>query len=154
MAFVKEFRDVYDKFPEWEYLNRIGVRDMFNKPLEKFTTELVVDRENNYYLIPQGFTNISRETKPIEYYALCIDGKVINMELVVKSSGGVRNNANNYECHWIVEKIKFPFNWTFDIISREELKSVIIEAFTIETYTKIFTPEVTKEVTVEIKAVF
>lgn len=34
MGFVKEFRKVKDPFPEWEYLNKIGVRDFRGQPLK------------------------------------------------------------------------------------------------------------------------
>ena len=33
MSFVCEHREVRDEFPEWEYLNAIGVRDMFGKSI-------------------------------------------------------------------------------------------------------------------------
>ena len=72
MAFIKEFRKNSDPFPEWEYLNRIGVKDMFGKPIKNRTTSLVVDRENNYYLIAQGHTGLAHTDEDINYYALCI----------------------------------------------------------------------------------
>ena len=80
MGFVKEFRKVSDVFPEWEYLNEIGVRDMFGQPIKDWTISLVVDRENNYYLIPRGHTSFGRDGEEVHYYALCINDKVINKE--------------------------------------------------------------------------
>ena len=70
MGFVKEIRRATEPFPEWEYLNGIGVRDMFGEPLKNFTTSLVVDHEKNYYLISQGVTNPNRDVTEIWFYAL------------------------------------------------------------------------------------
>lgn len=152
MAFVREFRNVKDEFPEWEYLNEIGVRDMFNKPIEKSITALVVDWENNYYLIPQGYTSISREDKEIYYFALCIDDKVLNLEASENHQGNIWDKT--YERYWNVSKIKFPDNWTFDGISKEEVGKIITEAFTVKSYNEVFTKERIKNVKVEITAEF
>lgn len=150
MSFTKEFRSVRDEFPEWEYLNEIGVRDMHGRPINKFTTGLVVDREHNYYLIPQGHTNLSREERKINYYALCIDGKVIKLETEEYRTGRAREN--NFERHYIVEKIIVPYDWTFNKISVDKIKKIIIEALTVNTYNETFTPERIKEITVKIMA--
>ena len=106
MSFEKELRGVKDEFPEWEYLNRIGVKDMFGNPIHRWTTELVVDRKNNYYLIPRGHTNPGRDTRYIHYYALCIKDKVINLEVVCNMKG--RASDSTYECEWKIEKIDLP----------------------------------------------
>ena len=150
MAFVREERDVRDDFPEWEYLYEIGVRNMFGDPLEKFATKLVVDRERNFYLIPQGHTNINRDYVEISFYALCLDGLVLNMEVKEKRSGKARECT--YECHWDVEKIKFPEDWLWEKMSREKLRELIEEAFCVETYTKTLTPERVRKVTVKVSA--
>lgn len=119
MGFVKEFRELSDAFPEWEYLNKIGVRNMFGEPIKNWTLELVVDRENNYYLIPQGYISPARAKEEILYFALCINDQVINMEAKEQCSENGRNKT--FECHWIITKIEFPQRWTFDLISKEEL---------------------------------
>ena len=150
MAFVKEFRNIKDEFPEWEYLNEIGVRDMFNKPIEKCTTALVVDRDNNYYLIPQGYTSISIEKREVYYFALCIDGKVLNLEVDENHQGNIWDKS--YERNWNVRKIDFPENWTFDVVSKEEVGKIITEAFTVKSYNTVFTQERIKKVNVEITA--
>lgn len=150
MAFVKEYRNVKDDFPEWEYLTKIGVRDMFGRPLKKFTTSLVVDRERNYYLIPRGHTNLGRDDEKIYFYALCLDGVVLNMEVEKKASGN--DKEYNYECHWNIKKIKFPPDWTYKNISKEELIQIIIEAFTVETYSNTLTPEKVRALSVKVDA--
>lgn len=152
MGFVKEFRKLSDAFPEWEYLNKIGVRNMFGKPIEHWTTSLVVDRENNYYLIPKGHTSPARDGEEINYYALCINDQVINMEAKEQCSGNGRNKT--FECHWIIIKIEFPPRWTFDLISKEELKDIICEAFVVRTYNRSLTPEKVKSITVDISTSF
>lgn len=85
MSFICERREMKDKFPEWEYLNAIGVKDMFGNPLRKSITSLIVDRDNNYYFIGRGSTNPNRDIRTIDFYALCLEGEVINLEVVHKS---------------------------------------------------------------------
>ena len=48
MTFVHERRSTREEFPEWEYLTEICVRNMFGRPLEKWTRSLVVDRERKH----------------------------------------------------------------------------------------------------------
>ena len=146
MSFVCEHREVRDEFPEWEYLNSIGVRDMFGRPLKKFTTSLIVDRENNYYLIGRGHTNPNRDVREIDFYALCLDGEVINLEVVHYSK--MNHDEKKYECHWIVEKIAFPPNCTFSSINKEKLFAIIEEAFTVEYFSGTFRDGWSKEMTV------
>lgn len=152
MGFVKEFRKMTDAFPEWEYLNKIGVRNMFGKPIKNWTLELVVDRENNYYLIPQGYTSPARAKEEIHYFALCIHDQVIHMEAKEQCSGN--GSDKTFECHWIITKIEFPQRWTFDLISKEELKDIICEAFVVKTYSRSLTPEKVKSITVDISTSF
>lgn len=152
MGFVKEFRKVKDEFPEWEYLNKIGVRNMFGKPIKHWTTSLVVDRENNYYLIPQGYTSPAIDGEEIHYFALCINDQVINMEAKEQCSGN--GSDKTFECHWIITKNEFPQRWTFDLISKEELKDIICEAFVVKTYSRSLTPESVKALSVDITANF
>lgn len=150
MAFQKEYRSIMEEFPEWEYLTEIGVKDMFGKTIEKYTTDLIIDRERNYFLIPQGLTNINRDVREIHFYALCIDGAVLNMEVNETTKGKARDYT--FECHWNIEKIIFPEGWIEKGINNKELINIIKEAFTVQTYTKTFTPERTKSLTIEVSA--
>lgn len=147
MGFVNEKRNIRDEFPEWEYLNAIGVRDFLGRPVKKFTSGLIVDRERNYYLIPCGSTNPNRDNVNIRFFALCLDGKVVNMEVKRCAKGGVREKS--LECHWKIEKIIFPRDWSFDDISKEEFEKIVIEAFTVEYYSSVVIKEWIKEITVE-----
>ena len=150
MGFVKEFRKVSDVFPEWEYLNEIGVRNMFGEPIEDWTTSLVIDRENNYYLIPRGHTSRGRDGEEIHYYALCIDDKVINMEVIDQRRGNLKDNTLEY--NWDIRKIEFPKGWQFDLMDEKRLKQIIIEAFTAKTYNEAVTPETIKLLKIDITA--
>lgn len=148
MSFVKEFRKLEkEDFLEKEYLTKIGVKDMFGEPISE-STELVIDRENNYFLIPQGQTNINRDDKEIMFYALCIDGIVLNMEVTQKATGS--GWYNNYQCIWNIEKINFPLGWNYNILSKDKLIEVIKEAFVTETYCKSLTLENVKSIVVNV----
>lgn len=148
MAFQKEYRNIKEEFPEWKYLTDIGVRDMFGKTIRKHTTDLVIDSDRNYFLIPQGCTNINRDEKEIHFYALCIDGIVLNMEVHETTKGRARDYT--FECYWNIEKIIFPKGWMEKGISDKELESIIKEAFTVQTFTKTFTPERTKSLKIDV----
>ena len=150
MGFVKEFRKVSDVFPEWEYLNEIGVRDMFGQPIKDWTISLVVDRENNYYLIPRGHTSFGRDGEEVHYYALCINDKVINMEVIDQQKG--RASDKNIECYWNIRKVEFPKEWQFDLVNKEGLEEIIKEGFTANTYNRTVTLDTVKEIKIDITA--
>ena len=146
MAFVKELRKIRDEFPEWQYLTDIGVRDLFGKEINTGTTGLVVDRENNYYLIPQGCTNRNRDGEDAIYYVLCVGRILVPLKAIQQSKGFILDN--NYECHWEVI-IKAPEN-LYDYINKNTHVQIIKDAFVAETYTKVFTPEKVKKITVNV----
>lgn len=152
MGFVKEFRKIKDEFPEWDYLDKIGVRNMLGESIDNWTRELVVDRENNYYLIPQGHTSFGRDGIEINYYALCVNDKVINMQIDALRSGN--GTDKTFECHWIIKEIEFPKGWTFDYMSKKELKHIIYNAFVAETYSRVLTQEKVKTITVDFNIPF
>ncbi|MBQ7943875.1 MAG: hypothetical protein IJ326_07425 [Lachnospiraceae bacterium] len=145
MAFVKEFRNIDEPLPEWEYLNSIGVRDMFGKSIANWTTELVVDKENNYYLIPQGHTGRAYTDEDVFFYAMCINDKVINMEVLKNRKGNCIDK--NYEVKWIVRKVMIPKGCELEGLN---ISKIIEEAFIVNTYDEVATTETVKEVTVEI----
>ncbi len=113
---------------------------------------LIVDRERKIYLIPLGDTNPNRDNIKTGYYALCINDKIINMEVDEQRSGS--GTDKTFECHWIINKIQFPEGWTFEVISKRELKDIICEAFIVSTYGKVLTPEKVKSITVDINVTF
>lgn len=152
MGFVKEYRKMSDAFPEWEYLNEIGVRDMLGKPIATAIMELVVDRENGYYLIPQGHTSYARDGEKKYYYALCINDNVINMDVYVRRSG--RRTDNTLKFQWIISKTQFPEKWTFNLVDKNKLREIIYSAFVAETYNETLIPESVKDLLIDISAQF
>lgn len=144
-ASISKMNDLQKK--DWEYLNELGVRTIFGDPIEPSWCDLVVDREKNYYLIPCGSTNPNRDNIDIHFFALCLDGRVVNMEVKRCAKGGVREKS--LECHWKIEKIIFPKDWSFDDISKDEFEKIVIEAFTVEYYSSVVIKEWIKEITVE-----
>lgn len=150
MGFVNEeasickMNDLQKK--EWEYLNELGIRTMFGDPIGPSWCDLVVDREKNYYFIAQGHTNPNRDGRKIYYYALCLDGKILNMEVTKKESENMREKL--YECHCKIEKIEFPTGWTFDKVGKGELLTIIREALMTE-LDSMYISEISKVLTVE-----
>ena len=143
MAFVNELRSVRDPFPEWEYLNKIGVKNMFGEPLHHYTTSLVVDREKNYYLVRLGHTGLAYDNEDIHFYALCMENCVINLEVVKKASGNPLNNT--YRCSWDIRKIVYPCDWSVYCRDNEEVVDILTEAFYAETLNRNITEEYLKE---------
>lgn len=86
--------------------------------------------------------------REIDFYALCLDGEVINLELVHHSK--MNHDEKKYERHCIVEKITFPPNWTYSNINKERLFAIIEEAFTVYYFSRTFRDGWSKEMTVEI----
>lgn len=150
MGFAKVEKKVKEKFAEKDYLNAIGVTYISGEPLDDIMTWITVDRERNYFLILRGSTNLNRDNKKILYYALCLNGEVVNMEVEKYIKGKFSDSSR--ELHWEITKLTFPKGWTFDVINEEELRKIINEAFTTESYTSVFTPERTKDVTIDIVA--
>ena len=150
MAFKKEYRNIMEEFPEWEYLTEIGVRDMFGKTIERYTTDLVIVRVAIFFCLPQGWSKINRDEQEIHFYALCIDGIVLNMEVIENATGSAWDGT--YECHWNIEKIIFPEDWLEIGINDKKLVDIIKEAFTVQTYTKTFTSERTISLTIDVSA--
>lgn len=55
MAFIKEYRSTKDEFPEWEYLNSIGVRNFLGEPIKNWTTKKIKFPKNwKFDVISQG----------------------------------------------------------------------------------------------------
>lgn len=123
---------------------------MFGEPINDWTISLVVDRENNYYLIPRGYTSFGRDGEEVHYYALCINDKVINMEVIDQRKGNLKDNTLEY--NWDIRKIEFPKGWQFDSVDEERLRQIIRDAFTVKTYNKSVTPETIKLLKIDITA--
>ena len=150
MGFIKEKRSYTDEkqAKDWKYLQDLGIRTIWGKLIGPDFCNLVVDRERRYYLLPLGSTNPNRDNIEISYYALCICDKVIHMEVDEQRSG--RGSDKTFECHWIIKKIEFPDDWSFDLVNKEGLKEIITEAFFAETSSFNLKPENIKSLTVEL----
>lgn len=97
--------------------------------------------------MPLGDTNPNRDNVKIGYYALCINGKVINMEVDDQRRGSGIDRT--FECHWIINKIQFPKGWSFRDVDEKKLQDIICEAFVASTYGKSLTSENVKSLTVD-----
>ena len=84
--------------------------------------------------------------REIYFYALCLDDDVFYFDIEKEFKGKVAEN--NFEHYWHIVRIEFPDGWSFDSISVDEFKQIVIEAFTAETY-KIYTPDKVKKITVD-----
>ena len=154
MGFIKEKANAKDErqAKDWKYLQDLGIKTIWGDLISPDFCNLVVDREKKYYLLALGRTNPNRDNAKISYYALCIHDKVIYMEVDEQRSGS--GSDNTYECHWMINKIEFPEDWSFDLVGHAELKRILREAFITKTYTEVLTPEKVNSLTVDFDMVF
>lgn len=136
-----------EKTKDWEFLQNLGIKNIWGKVIGPDFCDLIIDYERSFYFVPLGSTNLSRDNLKSSYYALCINGNVINLEVDEQRRGRVLDKT--VECHWIIKKIEFPPNWSFELVSNEELKKIICEAFVAKTYSKTYTPDTIKSLTVD-----
>ena len=130
MAFVKEFREFEDEMPEWEYFNSLGIRRLGGKPLMRHTFRVIVDKDRNYYLVPQGHTGIAYQDEDISYYTLVLDGLRIELEVI---DAWCNDSTKQYvEYHWHIKKIDIIDDPIREKYSKSEILEIIKEAFTAE----------------------
>ena len=125
MGFVKEFRDFHQEMPEWQYLTDIGVRSIGGGEIWKNVKELVLDRENNYFLIPQGHTGFAYTDEDIGYFLLCLNGKKIRIEAVETRN---KNADKTIDTWFDIREIRIIDQEINDIFSHDELVALITEA--------------------------
>lgn len=126
MAFVKEFRDYSEEMPEWDYLNAIGVRDMFGKPIKRNTTEMVLDKHKNFYLIPLGQTGLAHTEDDLIFFELVLNGECIKLETVDDKFYDKENEVINH--NWIVKRVLAINGHVYDFYKKEDIKIIIEEA--------------------------
>ena len=126
MGFIKEFRDFHQEMPEWEYLTSIGVRDMFGEEISKRVISIVLDRTNNYYLIPQGHTGRGHTDEDISFFVLCLNGKKIQIEAIENQK---KNQDKTLDTWFDIRKIRIIDQEINDIFSHEKLIALITDAF-------------------------
>ncbi|MBO4824773.1 MAG: hypothetical protein J5487_05205 [Lachnospiraceae bacterium] len=125
MGFVKEFRDFHQEMPEWQYLTDIGVRDMFGEEISKHILSIVLDRENNYYLIPQGHTGLAYLDEDISFFVLCLNGKKVEIEAIENLK---KNQDKTIDTWFDIREIRIIDQEINDIFSHDELVALITEA--------------------------
>ncbi|MDE7390578.1 MAG: hypothetical protein K2M82_06535 [Lachnospiraceae bacterium] len=146
MSFVKKDGNEVDQ-SIWEHLDSLKVNDMYGDPLNRTISEVIMDREKEYYFVLCGVTNPNFDNVKIYFYSLCIHNDVIRFEVKKTTKGKAVDNS--LEFHWNIVKAEFPKGWSFDKLSLQEFQSIVLEAFTTESYTNVFTPSRTKEITVD-----
>ena len=128
MAFVKEFRSIREKLPEWDYLNSIGVRNMSGDPYPKFAPSIVLDRDRNYYLLQIGHQGLAYNDIELRWFLLCLNGNKVELEV---GGGGCLDRSKEFlEYHWEIRKVEILDRPIMEIFNKKELKNIIIEAFT------------------------
>ena len=137
---------------QWDHVESLGVRyshdgSKFYRQIEDMT----VDEDRGYYFVrrgetwPHGLFEDGSDRK-IYFYALCLDDNVFYFDVERSEAGDLWENT--YEKHWNIERVRVPDGWSFDSLSVEEFKQIVIEAFTAESFNEIFKPERFKDVTV------
>ena len=126
MGFVKEFRDFHQEMPEWQYLTDIGVRDMFGEEISKHILSIVLDRENNYYLIPQGHTGLAYLDEDISFFVLCLNGKKVEIEAIENLK---KNQDKTIDTWFDIREIRIIDQEIKDIFTYDEIIALITDAF-------------------------
>ena len=146
MSFVKKVGNEVDQ-SIWEHIDSLNVSNVYGRPLIRAITEVVMDREKEYYFVLCGATNPNFDNVKIYFYSLCIHNDVIRFEVKKTTKGKAVDNSLQF--YWNIVKAELPKGWSFDKLSLQEFQSIALEAFTTESYTNVFTPSKTKEITVD-----
>ena len=125
MGFIKEFRNFGEVMPEWEYLTSIGITDIHGEQIGKHILSLVFDKQNNYYLVPQGHTGLAYSDEDINFYILSLDGKKIQIETVEKTT---KNEDKTVDTVFDIKKITIQDKEVEDIYSKDALIILVKEA--------------------------
>ena len=133
---------------QWDHVESLGVKTVFGNAFNRRIWDLTVDEEQGFYLVSRGMydRNMTGADSDVYFYALCLDDNVFYFDVEKEFKGKVAEN--NFEHYWHIVRIEFPDGWSFDSISVDEFKQIVIEAFTAESFNEIFKPERFKDVTV------
>lgn len=145
MGFIRETLNEESGIKIMNYLDSIGIKNVLGKSLSHLITDVIINKERNYYLICRGGGEHEKDIRLS--YALCLDGKVINLEVQNYETGYIWDNSR--EVRWIIHKIEIPKTGKFSMDTKE-LNHIIREAFIAESYHGPFMPQNTKSVIVEI----
>ena len=133
---------------QWDHVESLGVKTVFDDDFPRGIRDMTVDEERDFYLVSRGMygPNMTGTGKSIDFYALCLDDNVFYFDVEQNEAGDLWENS--YELHWKITRVELPDGWSFDSLSVEEFKQIVIEAFTAESFNEIFKPERFKDVTV------
>lgn len=79
MSFKKIERGFNDPSKEIDYLKKIGYKNPMDSEIGKYISWMVVDEENDSFLILTGSTNPNRDNVNLSYYVLCVKGTPITL---------------------------------------------------------------------------
>lgn len=145
MSFIKKERDFDEYSKEIDYLKKIGYKNPRGFEIDNLISWLTVDEENDSFLILTGSTDPNRDDVRLTYYVLCVKGTPITLTLSTDHKGSAAKC--NAEFNWTIKAIEYPDD--FNISDYENIKEIITEAFTVESYSELFTPERVKKVYVK-----
>ena len=133
---------------QWDHVESLGVKTVFGNAFNRRIWDLTVDEEQGFYLVSRGMydRNMTGADSDVYFYALCLDDNVFYFDVEQNEVGDLWENS--YELHWKITRVELPDGWSFDSLSVEEFKQIVIEAFTAETY-EIYEPEMVKVLTVD-----
>ncbi len=133
MGFVKEFRNIREEMPEWEYIDSLGVVDFRGRKISRHVTNLVVDKENNNYLISQGYTG-RRDFDVAKYhYMLCLNGYKLHFEFVEKI---IKVGDETFDYMYNIDLIKIIDEEIKKIYTQEKIKKLIKESLEVRSVNK------------------
>ena len=105
MSFVKKKGKEVD-LSVWEHLDLLKVTNMYGRPLNRVISEVIMDKENDYYLVCGGVTNPNFDGEEVYYYSFCVQNDVIRFEVKRTDKGNAADCS--LEFHWNIVKAEFP----------------------------------------------
>ena len=144
MSFKKIERGFNDPSKEIDYLKKIGYKNPMGSEIGKYIGWMVVDEENDSFLILTGATDPNRDNVNLSYYVLCVKGTPITLVLSTDHKGSAAKC--NAEFNWIIESIEYPDGYVPE--DEGKIRELIKEAFIVNSYSELFNHERVKNVSV------
>ncbi len=110
----------------------------------KYIGWMVVDEENDSFLILTGSTNPNRDNVNLSYYVLCVKGTPITLVISTDHKGSAAKC--NAEFNWIIKDIEYPDGYKPE--DEGKIRELIKEAFIVNSYSELFNHERVKNVSV------
>ena len=137
-------RGFNDPSKEIDYLRQIEYKNPMGSEIGKYIGWMVVDEENDSFLILTGATDLNRNDKRFTYYVLCVKGTPITLALSTDHKGSAAKC--NAEFNWIIKAIEYPDGYKPE--DEGKIRELIKEACTCESYSELFNHERVKKVSV------